>query len=43
MPPSPRLSARRTKATYLKETMKLTDQKISEVTPMMLSGLGGTL
>ena len=31
MPPSPRLSARSTNQTYLNETMKLMDQKISEV------------
>jgi hypothetical protein len=33
IPPSPSLSARMTKLTYLIETISVIDQKISETTP----------
>ena len=33
MPPSPSLSARMMKVTYLTETITVIDQKISEMTP----------
>jgi hypothetical protein len=41
VPPSPRLSARSTTETYLNDTMKLMDQKISERTPITFSGVSG--
>ena len=37
IPPSPSLSARITSRTYVTVTMIVTDQKISETTPKMLS------
>jgi hypothetical protein len=37
IPPSPSLSARMTSRTYVTVTMIVTDQKISEITPKMLS------
>jgi hypothetical protein len=40
IPPSPRLSARMTKMRYLKETTKLSDQKISDSTPSTFSLVG---
>ena len=40
IPPSPRLSARMMKVRYLKETTKLSDQKISESTPSTFSPVG---
>jgi len=42
MPPSPRLSARRTIEMYLNETTKLSDQKISDSTPRTLSCVTAT-
>ena len=35
MPPSPRLSARITRKTYFSVTMMISDQKISDSTPMI--------
>ena len=35
MPPSPRLSARITRKTYFTVTMRISDQKISDSTPMI--------
>ena len=43
MPPSPRLSARSTKLTYLKETTKLIDQNTSDITPITFSRVAGML
>ena len=37
IPPSPSLSARITSETYVTVTISVTDQKISETTPKMLS------
>src|SRR5215470_11235161 len=37
IPPSPSLSARMTRETYVTVTISVTDQKISETTPKMLS------
>ena len=37
MPPSPSLSARMTRSTYVTVTTIITDQKISEMIPKMLS------
>ena len=42
MPPSPSLSARRMKTTYLIETIKVSDQNTSEMTPYTSSGVGFT-
>src|SRR3954471_6905498 len=39
-PPSPSLSARRTNTTYLTDTMSVTDQKISEITPYTSAAVG---
>src|SRR5439155_20035933 len=39
MPPSPRLSARRIRIAYLREKIKMRDQRISETTPRTASGL----
>ncbi len=41
MPPSPRLLARSTSVTYLSETMIISDQKIVETPPAMLSAVSG--
>src|SRR5215213_874472 len=38
IPPSPSLSARRTSETYLTVTTRVTDQKISETTPVDVGG-----
>src|SRR5829696_5035565 len=38
-PPSPRLSARRMKATYLMLTMRMSDQRIIDSTPYTFTGL----
>jgi hypothetical protein len=43
IPPSPRLSARRTKVTYLRETTKLIDQNTSDITPITFSRVAGML
>ena len=42
MPPSPSLSARRISATYFTETTRVTDQKISEITPNTSESVGLT-
>ncbi len=42
MPPSPSLSARITSVMYVKVTMIMTDQKISDTTPYTLSVVMGT-
>ena len=42
MPPSPSLSARRMNTTYLIETITVTDQKISEMTPYTSDSVGLT-
>src|SRR5947208_15972546 len=39
MPPSPRLSARRIRIAYLREMIKMRDQRMSETTPRTASGL----
>jgi hypothetical protein len=39
MPPSPRLSARRTKTPYLTEMMRISAQKIRDITPKTFSGV----
>ena len=41
-PPSPALSARNTKTTYLSETMMVSVQKIMDKMPYTLSGVKGT-
>jgi hypothetical protein len=41
MPPSPRLLARNTSVTYLRETMIASTQKIAETPPTMFSGING--
>ena len=41
MPPSPRLLARSTRVTYLSETTIISDQKIVETPPTMLSAVSG--
>ena len=41
MPPSPRLSARSTSNTYLRETTTTRAQKMAEIPPKMLSGVNG--
>ncbi len=41
LPPSPRLSARITRTTYLSETTMTSDQKMVESPPMMLPALKG--
>ena len=41
-PPSPLLSARRMRTTYLTETMTVSVQKTSERTPKTFSGVSGT-
>ena len=40
MPPSPRLSALNTNARYLTETIRISDQKISDNTPSTFAGVG---
>ena len=42
IPPSPLLSARKMSVTYLIDTMIISDQKITETTPMTFSGVNGT-
>jgi hypothetical protein len=39
-PPSPRLSARRISTTYFSVTTSISAQKINEIAPMTLSGVG---
>ena len=41
MPPSPRLSARRTMARYLTEIVRMSAQKMRERTPRTFAGVGG--
>ena len=41
MPPSPRLVARSTSATYLSETTIISAQKIADTPPSTLSGVSG--
>ena len=41
MPPSPSLSARRTKTTYFSDTIAISAQKISETSPRTWAGAGG--
>lgn len=43
MPPSPPLSARITRVTYLMQTMSRMDQMTSEMMPMTLPRLGTTV
>jgi len=40
MPPSPRLSARMIRMAYLNETITVSDQRITDTMPMMVSGEG---
>lgn len=42
MPPSPSLSARITRPTYLTLTTSVIDQNTSEITPYTSSGVGAT-
>ena len=42
IPPSPRLSARRTKMPYLTEITSTSDQKMSDSTPSTLARVGST-
>jgi hypothetical protein len=42
MPPSPLLSARMMKITYLMDTTKMSDQNTSDSTPSMCAGVTGT-
>ncbi len=42
MPPSPRLSARSTTPRYFTEITRISDQKISDSTPITLACVGGT-
>ena len=42
MPPSPRLSARMTKLTYLIETARMSAQRMSEMTPNTSARSSGT-
>jgi len=39
MPPSPRLSARMIRMAYLNETTTISDQRITDAMPMMVSGV----
>jgi hypothetical protein len=41
MPPSPWLSARRISVTYFSETTIISDQKMTEITPITWSGVSG--